>query len=144
MNRKIKTFFLLTVLAGLPLLAQEGPGDPIEQNTFPPELVMQNQQAIGLTEQQRTAIKKEVQTAQAQFTELEWDLQSEMESFIELLSQERVDEQKALLVLKKVLALETKIKQTHLTLAIRIKNQLTPEQQAKLREIRKKSAGRAR
>jgi len=37
-----------------PLIAQgEFEGDPIEANTFPPELVMRYQQAIGLSEEQR-------------------------------------------------------------------------------------------
>ncbi|MFQ5650846.1 MAG: Spy/CpxP family protein refolding chaperone [bacterium] len=135
MNRII-TLYLLLALMSVPLQAQEEPLDPIDQYTFEPELVMQNQRAIALTEQQRTSIKKEIQVAQAKFTELEWDLQSEMESFISLLRKERVDERRALDVLKKVLALESEIKQTHLVLAIRLKNLLTAEQQEKLRKLR--------
>jgi Spy/CpxP family protein refolding chaperone len=105
-------------------------------HTFPPELVMQNQQAIGLSEEQRDAIKAEIQRARTLFTDLEWDLQNEMEAFNSLISQDKVNEEKALAVLEKVLTHETKIKKTHLTLAIRIKNLLSAEQQAQLREIR--------
>ncbi len=120
-----------------PLIAQgEFEGDPIEANTFPPELVMRYQQAIGLSEEQRDGIKKEVQTAQNSFTDLEWDLKNEMESFISLIEHDRVDEKKALGQLEKILALETRIKRTHLTLAIRIKNVLTKEQQDQLRGLR--------
>jgi len=129
--------FLLVALCGSAAGAQEfPPPDPIEANTFPPELVMQNQQAIGLSEDQREAIKREIGEAQARFTGFEWDLRNEMETFGALIRPDRVDEQKALSVLERVLTLERKIKETHLTLAIRIKNLLTPEQQARLREAR--------
>ena len=129
-------FSLLLFAMSSLLLAQPGNRDPIAENTFPPELVMQNQQAIGLTEAQRTAIKQEIRKAQARFTDLEWDLQQAMESLVGHLRKERIDEEAALAVLKKVLGLESEIKQAHLTLAIRIKNQLTPAQQAQLRKIR--------
>jgi hypothetical protein len=35
--------------------------------------------------------------------------------------------------------MEREVKRLHITLAIRIKNKLTPEQQARLQEIRKKT-----
>lgn len=136
MNRRITALCMLLLFATAPLRAQEAPLDPIEQHTFPPELVMRNQRAISLTEPQRTSIKEEIQKAQSRFTELEWDLQNEMETLISFLSQELVDEQQALDTLKKVLKLESEIKQTHLVLAIRIKNLLTPEQQEKLGKLR--------
>jgi Spy/CpxP family protein refolding chaperone len=136
-KRTFGWLLLLVALGGWSARAQEfPPPDPIEMNTFPPELVMQNQQAIGLSGEQREAIKREVREAQARFTELEWDLQNEMETFEALIRPDRVDEKKALAVLERVLTLERKIKETHLTLAIRIKNLLTPEQQARLREAR--------
>lgn len=136
-----KVIFGWFVLLGISSLAtaQPGGGDPIQENTFPPELVMQHQQIIGLSEAQRTAIKQEIQQAQARFTDLQWDLQQTMESFVGLLRKERVDEQRAVAALKQVLDLESEIKQTHLTLAIRIKNQLTPAQQAQLQKLRQQA-----
>lgn len=127
-------FTLLTI----PSVWAQWPGerDPLKEITFEPELVMQNQQAIGLSDAQRSAIVKQVTDAQAKFTELQWDMQRRMESFVSLLSEAEVDEEKARAALAEVLELESKVKQTHLVLAIRIKNQLTPDQQVKLREIR--------
>jgi Spy/CpxP family protein refolding chaperone len=56
-----------------------------------------------------------------------------------LVKQPRVDEQQVLAQLEKVLALEREIKRAQVTLLVRIKNNLTPEQQAKLVEIRNNS-----
>ncbi len=110
--------------------------DPIEFHTFPPELVIKYQKAIGLSETQRNAIKKEVVDGQKRFTELEWDMQQKMEILISKISQEKVDEQAAQTDLKSILALEEQMKLAQLTLLIRIKNTLTSEQQNQLRELR--------
>ncbi len=131
-----KTFSTLAVILSLasPLPAQEP--DPLELLTFSPELVMQHQNVIALQEDQAEAIKKEVRQAQGQFTDLEWDLQAKMESFLSLLEKDRVDEEAALLLLEEILELESRIKRIHLTLAIRIKNELSAEQQEQLRQLR--------
>jgi len=135
-----KRLFALTVFLLLLtnfLLAQQEPVDPIDELTFAPELLMQNQQAIGLDEKQKNLIKKEVQQAQAKFTDLQWDLENEMEKLISFLKQKQVNEQGAILVLDKILKIESNIKKTHLVLAIRIKNLLTPDQQKQLQKIKK-------
>ena len=117
---------------------QQPPADPLGENFFPPEMVMQHQQAIGLNEEQKSFLKGEVQRAQARFTELQWQIQSEMETMISLVKEPRADEQQVLAQLDKILGLERDIKRTHITLVVRIKNSLSPEQQARLREIKNK------
>jgi Spy/CpxP family protein refolding chaperone len=119
--------------------AEEQSSDPIGEHLFPPELLMQNQQAIGLTDEQRTAIQKEIQTAQSTFTDWQWKLQNEMEHMVSLIKQDHVDEQKVLNQLDQILNIEREIKRTHFALVIRIKNKLTPDQIAKLVEIKKQS-----
>ena len=110
--------------------------DPIGENLFPPELVMQYQQAIGLSEEQRDLIKAEIQKAQARFTDLQWQLQSEVETMASLLKAPRADEQQTLAQLDKILGLERELKRAQFTLVVRIKNSLSPEQQARLRELK--------
>jgi Spy/CpxP family protein refolding chaperone len=122
--------------------AQDPPSDPLGENLFPPELVMQHQQALGLTEEQKTLLKTELRQAQARFTELQWQLQDEMEKMVELVKQDRVDESQTLAQLDKILNLEREIKRAQIALLVRIKNRLSPEQQVKLREIRSKPRGR--
>jgi Spy/CpxP family protein refolding chaperone len=126
-------------LVGGQFWAAEQSSDPIGENLFPPELLMQNQQAIGLSDAQRTAIQKEIQTAQSTFTEWQWKLQNEVEHMATLIKQDHVDEQKVLTQLDQILNIEREIKRTHFTLVIRIKNKLTPDQIAKLVELKKQS-----
>ncbi len=137
---KAASLWSILVLATISLARaqQPGPGDPIGEQLFPPELIMQNQKAIDLTDDQRTFVKGEIQKAQGKFTDLQWQLQSEVETMASLLKEDRVDEQKVLTQLDKVLNLERDIKRTQISLVVRIKNDLTPSQQAILRKIKEK------
>src|SRR5271168_3285609 len=65
-----------------------------------------------------------------------WKLQDEMEKLVSLVKQPHVEEQDTLAQLEKVLAMEREIKRAQVSLLVRIKNKLTPEQQAKLAAIR--------
>ena len=122
--------------------AQQPDQDPIGQSFFAPELVIQHQEAIGLNDEQKTYLKTEIRQAQLKFTELQWKLQDEMEKLVSQVKQPHVDEPVALAQLDKVLAMEREIKRAQITLLVHIKNGLTPEQQAKLLEIRNKSANK--
>ena len=122
--------------------AQQPDQDPIGQSFFAPELVIQHQEAIGLNAEQKDYFKAEIRQAQLKFTELQWKLQDEMEKLISLVKQPRVDEQQVLAQLEKVLAAEREIKKEQVTLLVRIKNKLTPEQQGKLAELRGKPASK--
>jgi Spy/CpxP family protein refolding chaperone len=134
MNLMVFTLLLLS-----PLGAQQPPEDPLRDVMFPPEAVMQHQQAVGLSDEQKNNLKVEVRQAQLRFTELLWTLQDEMERLVSLLKQSKVDEKQAASQLDKVLAAEREIKRAQLMLLIRIKNNLTPAQQTQLRELVEKS-----
>jgi Spy/CpxP family protein refolding chaperone len=110
--------------------------DPIGEALFPPELVMQNQQAIGLSDQQKESLKNELRQAQQQFTDLQWKLQDEVEHMAKLVSPNTVDEKQVLAQLENVLNAEREVKRRQITLLVRIKNLLTAEQQGKLRTLR--------
>jgi Spy/CpxP family protein refolding chaperone len=69
---------------------------------------------------------------------LQWQLHDEMEKLVEMVKQDRVDESKTLAQLDKLLNLEREVKRAQIALFIKIKNILSPEQLAKLREIRSK------
>lgn len=124
-------------------MAQQPPQtDPFAGNLFPPEMIMQHQQTLGLSEEQKNFLKAETRKLQTRLTELQWDLQEEVERLAALMKQDQVDEAQTLSQLDKVLSLEREIKRLHIGLLIRVKNKLTAEQQAKLREIQGKPAGR--
>jgi Spy/CpxP family protein refolding chaperone len=115
--------------------AQSGP-DPFAGSFFAPELVIQNQVAIGLSDDQRAYLRNEIRQAQSKFTDLQWKLQDEVEKMVALVKLPHPDEQKVLAQLENVLSAEHEIKKQQVTLMVRIKDKLTPEQQAKLDDLR--------
>ncbi|HET9995331.1 MAG TPA: periplasmic heavy metal sensor [Candidatus Acidoferrum sp.] len=121
---------------------QQPDQDPIGQSFFAPEFVIQHQEAIGLSAEQKEYLKSEIRQAQLKFTEYQWKLQDEMEKLVALVKQPRVDEQQVLAQLEKLLAAEREVKREQVTLLVRIKNKLTAEQQAKLLELRTKPANK--
>lgn len=132
----------LLLAAGTAPSQQPRPGsDPVGENLFPPELIMQNQKAIGLEEAQKSYIVSEMSRVQGRFFELQWQLQEAMENLATLLKRDTADEQQVLGQLDKVLNVEREIKRTQITLMVRIKNKLTSAQQVRLRELRGKSQG---
>jgi Spy/CpxP family protein refolding chaperone len=138
---RLCVFALLVLAPGL-VHAQQPEQDPLGQSFFPPELVIQHQEAIGLSGEQKEFLKTEIRQAQLKFTELQWKLQDEMEKMIALVKQPHVDEQQAQAQLDKVLTAEREVKKEQIALLVRIKNKLTPEQQSKLAELRKPAANR--
>jgi len=132
--------FLLGILSATTSLAQAPPpgNDPIAQNLFPPELVMQYRQEINLDESQSKAMKDAIQKAQARFLDMQWDMQSEAEKLVLLLKARPVDENAVLAQVDQVLNREREIKKAQISLLVRIKNLLTESQQNKLMELRRK------
>lgn len=145
MKTKIALSCVVLLLCAVPLAAQQPQQpqhDPMGEHLFPPELVMQHQKALGLTEEQKNAFKSEMQKAQSGFTNFQWQLQTELEIMAFLLKQEKVDEQRVIDQLDKILDIERNIKKTQFTLIVRIKNGLTAKQQQQLQEIKGKMSER--
>lgn len=134
----------LSLLMAMVASAQQPPqpprpdDDPVGRQLFPPEMIMGHQEELGLKEAQRTAIRTEVSKVQGHFVDLQWQLSAEAEKLAGLLRAMPIDENKVLEQADKVMALEREVKRMHLSMLIRIKNQLTPEQIGKLQEIRKR------
>jgi Heavy-metal resistance len=140
-KRAALSVLLLWFLTTSNLLPAQQPQqrDPIVENLFPPDLVLSNQKAIGLEEAQKNFVRSEVLKAQTRFTELQFQLQDAMETLTGLLKQNPVDEVQVLTELDKVLNAEREVKRTQIALMVRIKNKLTSEQQARLRQLRAES-----
>ena len=148
MKRALSVIVVLALLAVPGVQSQQLPGgpggpgspphpdDPLSRFLFPPELVMQQQQAIALKPEQRTAITRAIKEFQGKVLDLQWQMQEETERFGELLDKQLVDQAAALGQLDKLLAVEREVKRTHIGLLIQIKNQLTAEQQARLTQLR--------
>jgi len=129
---------LLMPVLTAPLQAQSAPQatDPIARTLFEPELIMKHRRAINLTDEQRDAISRLIRDLQGQVVNLQWEMQEQTESLATELARPRVDLDRALDRMGRVMQTERKIKEAHLTLLVRIKNLLRPEQQDALRKLK--------
>jgi Spy/CpxP family protein refolding chaperone len=112
------------------------PPDMLGDAMFPPDMIMQHQRELGLTDEQKTFMRGEINKTVARFNDLQWQLHDAMEALDDLMKAKPVNEQAALAQLDRVLDAEREIKRLHMELGIRIKNNLTPEQQEKLQNLR--------
>ena len=139
--RKILVAALLFAVSA-PLQAQQsgapvpGQADPFARFLFPPELVMQHQGQIGLQESQRAALQSAIQEAQTTMLRMQFALAAEAEKLTKLLEAPKLEEKDVVAQVDRILAIEREVKRAQVTLMVRIKNTLTEEQQAKLRQLR--------
>jgi Spy/CpxP family protein refolding chaperone len=129
-------YAIILVLAATPILAAQEPEPEFAKFLFPPELVMQHQQAIRLTPDQRTAITQGIRDFQLKAVELQWKMQDETQKLTELVQGAKVDETQTLAQVDRVLSIEREMKRAHMALLVRIKNTLMSEQQAALAPLR--------
>jgi len=142
--KKLGWLLVVLVVSALPALGQEMGGHPMMgmgppaflKELFLPGLVMEHQRDIGLTPEQRDAITKEMTATHQKVLQLRWELEEKSDALQKLLAADKIDEKAALARAGEVMDIEREMKQAHLTLLIRLKNQLTPEQQQKLAAFR--------
>jgi hypothetical protein len=108
----------------------------LRENLFPRELLLRNEEKLGLKPDQRRAIEQEFQQLQNKVAELQSRMPDEGTRLAEILVSDRVSEHEALTQLDRVLAVEREMKKAQLAMLIRIKNLLTPEQQGMLKRLR--------
>jgi Spy/CpxP family protein refolding chaperone len=129
-------FLLLPCALWLAAAAAAQPADPFKDLFFPPDLILSNQTAIGLTDEQRQAIQDEVAELKNRTQEAQRQLADAAQALLAAIKQSPVDEAQALAEFDKVLSAERQAKRAQMSLAIHIRNKLTAEQQAQLQKIR--------
>lgn len=122
---------------GGPMHGMGGPGmgGPMEGSLFPPDLILSNQIALGVSAEQVTAIKKLLGETHNRVLDVQTDLRRVTEQLRGAVDASKVDEAAALGFATQAMDLEKQIKTAHLTLMIRVKNLLTPEQQEKAKAL---------
>ena len=138
----MKRLFITLLFLSISAFAQQPPpnDDPIGRQLFPPKIVMGHQEELGLQEKQRAAIRSEVHKVQSRFVDLQWQLSEDTEKMASLLRSTPIDEARVLEQADKVMAQEREVKKMQLSMLVRIRNLLTPEQIAKLQEIRRRTS----
>jgi Spy/CpxP family protein refolding chaperone len=148
---KLPLILLIAAVAGVPAPRAQGPRGPggmppggleLRRELFAPELVMRHQEEIGLSEEQKATLVREMQKLQSDLVPLQFEMSDAAGKLTAALSPPRVDEAKAAELADRLMSLESQIKKRHLALMIRIKNTLTPEQQDRLRALRQEPEGR--
>jgi hypothetical protein len=154
---KPRLIVLLLAMAGAAssALAQNpapGPGrpgeDPLARFFFPPELVLQHIQELGLEPKQRITILAAVKEAQGDLFDLQIQMADRSQELLRMLrgnsgrvpaagdQPDKVDEARVLAQVDRVLAVERDIKRRQMQLLIRLRNTLTVEQQETLTKYR--------
>jgi Spy/CpxP family protein refolding chaperone len=137
--KPISIIVALFVMAGRLDAADKpaAPADPFAGAFFPPEIVLLTSQQTGLSPEQLSTIRARVEKTQARAGELTRQLERETSALSTMVRQPRVEEAALMAQLDRVLDAEREVKHLHLSLLAWIKNSLTPEQQANLREVTK-------
>lgn len=108
------------------------------RHLFRPELVMQHQSEIALSDAQRARIQAAMRETSEAISTLRWDYEAAAEKLSALIEVPKIDEDAALGQAEQVMAIEQRIKRAHLGLLVRIKNALSAEQQAQLQALQPK------
>ena len=95
---------------------------------YPPDILMRQQQSLGITSDQRADIAVLVREFQGTVSELQWAMPNEQQKLRKMLSVKEIDAQVALIQAAQVLKMESEFKLAHFELLIAIKNELTDEQ----------------
>lgn len=141
MTRWIVVGFVSLFAIARPAFGQNPkPDDAFAQALFDPQLVLRHAQTIGLTPAQRRTILDALKATQTELGPLQAEMTEPALDLVELLNQTRVDETKVASKISQVLTIENEVKKKQALLLVRIKNALTPEQQARLRELRNAEA----
>ena len=138
---KMKTLLLcgLCLFPRAWLRAQPAMPDVVGEQLFTPDFLKQHHEALNLTDEQKNWFREEFENTQARAAELQLQMRQETDALAALLKKERPDEAAVLAQADKAFKVESEMKRAQLALLVRIKARLTPEQQAKLREVKGRS-----
>ena len=127
----------LVLLASVAVAQGQGKQkDPFKGKLFAPNVILENQDALGLSKEQFTAIRGAVVTVQGAVAEHEWDLREAYMQAMEDLDEVPVDEEKVLKSIQAALLAENEVKKLQVGLLIKLRNLLTDEQMAYLQAVK--------
>lgn len=130
-------FGLLLVFVTNTALAQGagGDGDVFKGKLFPPNVVLEHQDALRLTKEQFTAIRAAVVEVQSNVAEYEWDLRIAYQEVLAELDKAPIQSSRVLELIDAALAAENEVKKLQVAMLIKLRNLLTDEQMDYLRQV---------
>ena len=139
--RKQLIFACIATLLGSAVFAAQPKGDLWKGKLFPPNVILQHQDELGLSKEQFTAIKAAVVEVQGAVAEHEWDLREAYMNVMSELDKTPLDEDRIMELVEKALLAENEVKKEQVTMLIRLRNLLTDDQVAFLAEQHAASRG---
>ena len=125
--------FLLTSVA-----AAQGQGnqkDVFKGKLFPPNIILEHQDELGLSKEQFTAIRAAVVEVQSNVAGHEWDLREAYQRVLSDLDESPIDEDKVLDDVDAALRAENQVKKLQVAMLIKLRNLLTDEQVEHLQSV---------
>ncbi len=140
MNGKLNISLVTRIIFAVGILLFLNSGvlaqNSFENGLFSAKLALKNRIEIDLSEEQIASIQEIYTSHIAEFEIMRFDLDAQLVELDKIMKSEKVDENKATAQLQKVLRLEEQLKRVRLLMLIRIKNTLSSNQQAQLKELR--------
>lgn len=102
---------------------------------FPPDVVLQHQTQLKLTDPQRQAIRKEIVAVQAKVATVDFDLMDAAVALQEAIDKPTIDKTLVLEKADRVFEADNRKKRAWIEMLVTIRNLLTPEQVAYLRKV---------
>lgn len=123
-----KGIFVVLAVAAFGGALAEDTRDIFKGKLFPPNVVLEYREELGLTKAQYTEIRAAVVEVQTQVAEHEWDMQEAYSRVLGELDNRPLDAQVVARHVESVLAAENKVKLAQMGMLVRIRNLLTDEQ----------------
>ena len=139
MRQGIKKSGLLAGLCVVFLTATafaQGPQrDVFKGKLFPPNIILEHQDALDLSKDQFTAIRAAVVATQGSVAEHEWDLREAYQQVMSDLDEVPVDDEKVMENVQTALLAENEVKKLQVRLLLELRNLLTDEQMIYLQSV---------
>ena len=129
---------ILVVIAcfGMATTMAAGPKDDVfKGKLFPPNVILENQDELGLSKDQFTKIRAAVVEVQGNVAEYEWDMREAYMKLMAELDQSPVNEDRVLEHANTAMLAENQVKKQQMKMLVRLKNLLTADQIAYLESI---------
>jgi len=138
----MKSTLSLVAAAVLAFLSTSSAQNPVEAELFPPDFLMAQREALGLSETQLQDIQATMQDIQPKFESLKGQLEERGKAFQEALRQPQPDLAQTEEKLRALLAQENEMKVLQVRLMLGLRSKLTAEQLDKARQLRQQAAGK--
>jgi hypothetical protein len=109
--------------------------DVFRGKLFPPNIIMEHQNELGLSKEQFTAIRAAVVEVQSNVAGHEWDLREAFQRVLAQLDESPIDEDKVIDSLQVALQAENEVKKQQVAMLIKLRNLLTDQQVEYLQSV---------